>query len=144
MKTEILQSILSELQGIRKALEPTLTTGTATGQGGTSSTAAQKPKWPESWDDLTLTQKMIITSSDKFQMFDAFDRLYVLLQVYRDGWKPDWTDEEKKHCIEYLENTPKTLQLFITNRFLAFETLEQAEHFLKHHRELIEQAKELL
>ena len=176
MEIEILQSILSELQKISKALEPEvrpcpsneqcqswiadqldgeelktaqktkITTGTAIGQCGTSSTAAQKPKWPESVDDLPdRSYVSVYVPTEKYDSFSALSALYILRQAYRGDWKPDWTDaEQDKHTIVFEVNKPVLNCNYLTQQFLAFETREQAQHFLKHHRALIKQAGELL
>ena len=217
MKTKILKSILSELQGIRKALEPKLTTGTAIGQCGHSDTsaykdwignlddkkpesdqkpryeiciaptfppnnyvihdykkdtivfqgtneecesyiadqldgeelkAAQKPKWPESWDNIDIHGDLytLIASlrDDAYQAFQSFVKLYYLRNAYRGGWKPDYTVNKAKYIIEFRARRPELTHTLSFHKFLAFETREQAEHFLKHHRVLIEQARDLL
>ena len=208
MKTEILRSILSELQGIRKALEPTLktgdrgvdtpvyydpnpcqyeqddttamncrhcgrskwlhgeiqagkvrghdgtycfsptdqktklTTGTAIGQCGQSSTADQKPKLPESWGFAVQT----IRTKQENEMFKAFQKLYDLRNAYWGEWKPDWENQPQfKKCIVFDKGKIVIISTYTQQHFLAFEAdTGQAQHFLKHHRELIEQARELL
>ena len=223
-ETEILQSILSELQKIRKALEPKVTTGTLpcyyepdnttamnckhcgkspwlhssigtpmvqdTGdqkpryeiciaptfppnnyvvhdhkkdtmvfQGtneecesyiadqldGEQLQADQKPKWPESWKELPKIKINVLYSDEVWQAFLAFRSLYDLRNAYRGGWKPDWKDScQSKHVVVFNAYNIEIDRVWKHHQFLSFETQNQAEHFLKHHRELIEQARELL
>lgn len=75
----------------------------------------------------------------------ALCQLLVCREVYRKGWKPDWTDaNEIKYCIERVENyiTKETYELTAT--VLSFQSAEIRDEFLENFRDLIEEAKELI
>ena len=75
----------------------------------------------------------------------AFMQLLVCREVYRQGWKPNWTNRnENKYCIVKDSNEIKTpIHVFIS-RVLSFQSAEIRDEFLKNFRDLIEEAKELI
>ena len=75
----------------------------------------------------------------------ALCKLLVCREVYRQGWKPNWKDDnEIKYCIERVENciTKKAYTLIAT--VLAFQSAEIRDEFLENFKDLIEEAKELI
>ena len=75
----------------------------------------------------------------------ALCQLLVCREVYRQGWKPNWKDDnEIKYCIERVENciTKETYTLMAT--VLSFQSAEIRDEFLENFRDLIEEAKELI
>ena len=75
----------------------------------------------------------------------ALCQLLVCREVYRQGWKPNWKDDnEIKYCIERVENciTKETYTLMAT--VLSFQSEEIRDEFLENFRDLIEEAKELI
>lgn len=75
----------------------------------------------------------------------ALMQLLVCREVYRQGWKPNWKDDnEIKYCIERVENciTKETYTLMAT--VLSFQSEEIRDEFLENFRDLIEEAKELI
>ena len=75
----------------------------------------------------------------------ALCQLLVCREVYRQGWKPNWKDDnEIKYCIERVENciTKETYTLMAT--VLSFQSEEIRDKFLENFRDLVEEAKELI
>ena len=75
----------------------------------------------------------------------ALCQLLVCREVYRQGWKPNWKDNnEIKYCIERVENCiiKETYTLMAT--VLSFQSAEIRDKFLENFRDLIEEAKELI
>ena len=108
---------------------------------------------PEKWDDLSRPTKEasiecnVRCSKDISAAMFALSKLYDLRQEYwriAGGWEPDWDDEEIKYVVELYDGDFGVFETFYENSFLAFPTEEQAEHFLYHHRGIIEQAKPFL
>ena len=68
-----------------------------------------------------------------------------LRDVYRDGWKPDFRNEnEKKHCI-IIDKNNIFKDYFTTYNFpISFQTPEIRDLFLQNFKELIEKAKPLM
>jgi hypothetical protein len=74
----------------------------------------------------------------------ALAQLSQLREVYRNGWKPDWTIDKAKFCIGFVEDEIKELAYFSTNVFLSFQDRKTRDLFLENFRDLIEQAKPLM
>ena len=107
----------------------------------------EKPKWPESIHELPrgIERGTVIVDIKALGAFMAISRLYELRQAYRQGWKPDWKNSSHiKYCIEFYVDKPIVSPHYHEQQFLSFETETQAEHFLKHHIDLINQARELI
>ena len=72
-------------------------------------------------------------------------KLHLLRDEYRQGWLPDWEDENQdkyvilsskgERCVAYCQSI---------SRFLAFQDKKRANEFLTNFRELIEQAGDLI
>ena len=75
----------------------------------------------------------------------ALMRLLVCREVYRQGWKPNWTDAtENKYCIINDSNKIQTPMYVFVSRVLSFQSEEIRDKFLENFRDLIEEAKELI
>lgn len=75
----------------------------------------------------------------------ALMQLLVCREVYRQGWKPNWKDNnEIKYCIERFRDCfiKETYTLIAT--VLSFQSAEIRDKFLENFRDLIEEAKELI
>ena len=72
-------------------------------------------------------------------------QLLVCREVYRQGWKPDWTNaNENKYCIVNVNNKIKPSTNVAFNNVLSFQSAEIRDKFLENFRDLIEEAKELI
>lgn len=77
--------------------------------------------------------------------YDALLKLEQLRDCWRQGWKPDWNDDQSaKYCVICHHEEFKINVLYNTSRFLSFPTHEIAEEFLKCFRDLIEKAGDLI
>lgn len=78
----------------------------------------------------------------------AKSQLAMLKQKTRDNYwwrEPDWEDiGQNKYIIYFTKWQPVVDRTCYINEFLAFPTIEIRDEFLKKHKDLIEQAKELL
>ena len=75
----------------------------------------------------------------------ALMQLLVCREVYRQGWKPDWTNaNENKYCIINDSNKIQTPMYVFVSRVLSFQSAEIRDQFLENFRDLIEEAKELI
>jgi hypothetical protein len=74
----------------------------------------------------------------------ALAQLSQLREVYRDGWKPDYYDNETKYAISIC--TDKILTTLNANipYFLSFQDRETRDLFLENFRDLIEKAIPLM
>ena len=75
----------------------------------------------------------------------ALMQLLVCREVYRQGWKPDWTNgDENKYCIiNDIDKIAKITCLF-NSKVLSFQSKEIRNKFLENFKDLIEEAKELI
>lgn len=74
----------------------------------------------------------------------ALCQLLVCREVYRQGWKPDWSGEEGKYGISIEHNNIYKGKWFHIQCLLSFQSEEIRDEFLNNFRDLIEEAKELL
>ena len=78
----------------------------------------------------------------------ALIKLHLLRDEYRQGWKPNWSDNCYKYGVKW-NIIPRKKELMVTWRnydplFLSFPTEEIACEFLTNFHELIEQAGDLI
>ena len=75
----------------------------------------------------------------------ALMQLLVCREVYRQGWKPDWTDaNENKYCIvNVLDKIKPSNSTFnaVFNKVLSFQSAEIRDKFLENFKDLIEETK---
>ena len=74
----------------------------------------------------------------------ALMQLHQLRDYYRQGWAPNWSDNNSKWGIFNRRNEIRVQPIINRAGFLSFQTEEIAEEFLKNFRDLIEQAKDLI
>lgn len=75
----------------------------------------------------------------------ALMRLLVCREVYRQGWKPNWTKgTENKYCIINYFNEIQSTDYCFTDRVLSFQSAEIRDQFLENFKDLIKEAKELI
>lgn len=75
----------------------------------------------------------------------ALCQLLVCREIYRQGWKPDWTNkDEDKYCIINNLNKIEVINYNFVGRILSFQSEEVRDQFLENFRDLIEEAKELI
>ena len=74
----------------------------------------------------------------------ALCQLLVCREVYRQGWKPNWSDDKIKYCIERVENCFIKETYTLVTKVLSFQSAEIRDEFLENFRDLIEEAKELI
>jgi hypothetical protein len=74
----------------------------------------------------------------------ALAQLSQLREVYRNGWKPDWTVDNVKFCIGIVEDKIIETTYYQSSTFLSFQDEEPRDLFLENFRDLIEQAKPLM
>lgn len=92
--------------------------------------------------------KHIFSDYKQAQAHIAKMKLHLLRDEYRNGWKPEWSDNSDKYGIKWdLSARKKELTVARCNwntLFLSFPTYKLTEEFLTNFRELIEQAGDLI
>lgn len=74
----------------------------------------------------------------------ALMQLIICREVYRNGWKPDWSNSSKKYCIGITYNDITKHITYNHNKILSFQSEEVRDKFLANFEDLIEEAKELI
>lgn len=92
--------------------------------------------------------KNLLPSKKAAEQHLALMQLHQLRDCYRNGWKPDWSDNCYKYGVKW-NIFPRKKELIVTWRnydplFLSFQTEEIACEFLTNFHELIEQAGDLI
>lgn len=88
--------------------------------------------------------KNILPNEETAEAFLALMQLIQLRDCYRQGWTPDWSDNNNKYVIDCYENKICYHLYQNTSRVLSFKSEDTRNIFLKNFRELIEKAKELI
>lgn len=94
--------------------------------------------------------KYTFSDYNQAQAHIALIKLHLLRDEYRQGWKPDWSDDNDKWSVErYFNFDTNKLEIKVawgmsSHYFLSFQTEKLANEFLTNFRELIEQAGDLI
>lgn len=103
--------------------------------------------FPKSWEEYCKGYKVpaMIFGPCIPNKYVALWRLERLRDCYRQGWKPDWKDcYTEKYCIVLNSGKPLVSLHGVGTRFLAFQSKEVAEDFLKNFDHLIKEAGDLI
>lgn len=91
------------------------------------------------------TNRNVFVTQEQAKASIALAQLSQLREEYRQGWKPDWkNDNQNKHCIYLSNSVCKVAQFYDYDRFLSFQSKEVANEFLENFGSLIEQARPLM
>ena len=74
----------------------------------------------------------------------ALAQLSQLREVYRQGWTPNWLDNQNKYCVVFMDSHIILERWVSTHNFLSFQTKEIAEEFRNNFYNLIKQANPLM
>lgn len=75
----------------------------------------------------------------------AFLKLRTLRDIYRKGWKPDWSNHTSKYVIEMDgDDSVKIHVNMYSRRFLSFPNAMTAYLFCENFKDMILQAKDLI
>jgi hypothetical protein len=86
----------------------------------------------------------IFATKEQAEASIALAQLSQLIKVYRNGWVPDWSNEDYKYCIDFYNNKINTDDYTNASVFLSFQDEETRDLFLENFKELIETAKTLM
>ena len=89
--------------------------------------------------------KNVLPSKKAAEAHLALMQLHQLRDCYRQGWKPDWSNNyQEKYCIEFSDYQYRIFKYFVSCRFLSFQSKEIAEKFLMYFKDLIKQTEDLI
>lgn len=87
----------------------------------------------------------IFPNKETAEAFLALMQLIQLRDCYRQGWTPDWNDDEQsKYSVITSSGKVSVDTRIVTNGILSFQSEEIRDEFLNNFKDLIEQAKELI
>lgn len=87
----------------------------------------------------------LLPSREAAEQHLALMQLHQLRDCYRQGWIPDFENDDSKYCIfKIYKDDIRILDYDTYNHFLSFQTKELAEEFLNNFRDLIVQAGDLI
>ena len=93
----------------------------------------------------TIINRYVFLDYKQTQAYIAKMMLHLLRDEYRQGWLPDWEDENQdKYVILSSKGERYVAYCQSISRFLAFQDKKRANEFLTNFRELIEQAGDLV
>ena len=93
----------------------------------------------------STADRNVLPSREAANAHLALMQLHQLRDCYRQGWVPDWKDDNSgKYCIEFVKNKLAICRYTCTHTFLSFQSWEIAEKFLENFKYLIEQAGDLI
>jgi len=121
---------------------------------------------PKSWEDLKIltgffvsetceierevdaktyiTNKNLFANREQADASLALAQLSQLREVYRQGWKPEWSNQQEKWSIIFEINEIRIYRRWTYNMFLTFQSAEIAQEFLDNFGVLILQARPLM
>ena len=87
--------------------------------------------------------KNLLPNKEYAEAILALCQLIQLRDCYRQGWKPDWTSDDTKYCINFNNNFIQTNGYTNTHQILAFQTYELRQEFVNNFKDLIEKVEPL-
>lgn len=101
----------------------------------------------ENSDDYrnSIFDRNMLPSKKAAEAHLALMQLHQLRDCYRQGWEPNWLDDENKYCIVYNSVYNYSISINKSTRvFLSFQSREIAQLFLDNFRNLIKEAGDLI
>ena len=96
-------------------------------------------------DPAISINKNVFATKEQAEASLALAQLSQLREVYRNGWVPDWKDEDYKYCIFFKCNDLiNKCTNYETSLFLSFQDEETRDLFLENFKDLILTAKPLM
>ena len=95
-------------------------------------------EWPKTWEELKLRFQSDPATNQQQKSMIAFAQLSQLHKAIVGDWVPDWSELTNKYVIQRVKNELEVAFYSYDYSHLAFQTREQAEFSLNHHRELWE------
>ena len=90
------------------------------------------------------TDKIVFSNEKTAQAVRALTQLIQLRDYYRQGWTPDWTDDQSKYVIEYYDGNVYGETYTKRSAVLSFQSPPVMLEFMANFADLIMQARELL
>jgi hypothetical protein len=93
---------------------------------------------------LVAEYKSTFVTQEQAEASIALAQLSQLREVYRQGWKPEWSNQQEKWGIILELNEIRICRRWTYNVFLTFQSAEIAQEFLDNFGVLILQARPLM
>lgn len=98
----------------------------------------------EKGERYNYIDRTVLPNKQAAEQHLALMQLHQLRDCYRQGWEPNWKDDDYKWYISNRCNIPYIDFCIFLPNFLSFQSKEIAEEFLNNFRDLIEQAGDLI
>ena len=89
---------------------------------------------PRSWEEYCRKYGCACLSTRYTNIplkYDALLKLEQLRDCWRQGWKPDWNDDQQtKYCVVYYRGEFKISMLYETRHFYLFQHMKRLKNFL--------------
>lgn len=99
---------------------------------------------PLNSENISFKNRTVFKTEEQAEASIYVAMLTQLRDVYRQGWEPDWSDEDElKHCIYFDDGKSIKATLIGSSEFLSFQSEEIRDLFLENFRDYIEKIKPL-
>ena len=88
--------------------------------------------------------KNLLPTREIAEQMLAMCQLLMLREEANQGWVPDWTDGTKKYCIGTIRGQAVRPESQYTAHAMAFKSVKIRDTFMEYHKDLLEQAGDLL
>ncbi|MGL5913091.1 MAG: hypothetical protein ACRCZB_02915 [Bacteroidales bacterium] len=95
-------------------------------------------------DRYLPVNRNLMTSYKTAEAMRAFIMLITARDAYRNGWVPDWSNDERKYCISSRMNKIEIGNYTYYSEPISFQSREVRDAFFENFKDLLEEAKELL
>ena len=107
-----------------------------------------KPILPTSFDEVDkeydLHRCCIEAYAPYTSQLATLSQLLYLRDIYRQGWKPDWTNNDVKYAISNQNDELIKVGNTASNRIFAFQSSEVRDKFYINFKEMLEKIKDLI
>ena len=107
-----------------------------------------KPILPTSFDEVDkeydLHRCCIEAYAPYTSQLATLSQLLYLRDIYRQGWKPDWTNNDVKYAIANQNDELVKVDNSSSNRIFAFQSSEVRDKFYINFKDMLEKIKDLI
>lgn len=107
-----------------------------------------KPMLPTSFDEVDKNYDLHKCCIEAYAPYTSqlatLSQLLYLRDIYRQGWKPDWTNNDVKYVIVNQDDELFKASNTASNRIFAFQSAELRDKFGINFKEMLEKIKGLI
>lgn len=107
-----------------------------------------KPMLPTSFDEVDKEYDLHKCCVEAYAPYTSqlatLSQLLYLRDIYRQGWKPDWTNNDIKYAITNQNDELIKVGNTESNRIFAFQSAEVRDKFYINFKDMLEKIKDLI